>query len=47
MVPTAHPDYPLDGIDLFGDEVERNLYWRMIYRNQKAVRSGVWKYLSI
>ena len=44
---TEHPDYPLDGIDLFGDEVERNLYWRMIHRNQKAVRSGVWKYLSI
>ena len=43
----AHPDYPLDGIDLFGEEVERNLYWRMIFRNQKAVRSGVWKYLSI
>jgi arylsulfatase A-like enzyme len=42
-----HPDYPLDGIDLFGGEVERNLYWRMKYRNQKAVRSGVWKYLSI
>jgi len=43
----AHPDYPLDGIDLFGDEVERNLYWRMVFRNQKAMRSGVWKYLSI
>ena len=42
-----HPDYPLDGIDLFGEEVERNLYWRMKYRSQKAVRSGVWKYLSI
>jgi len=42
-----HPDYPLDGIDLFGETVERNLYWRMIYRHQKAVRSGVWKYLSI
>ena len=42
-----NPDYPLDGIDLFGDEIERNLYWRMIYKNQKAVRSGVWKYLSI
>jgi hypothetical protein len=27
--------------------VERNLYWRMLFRNQKAVRSGVWKYLSI
>lgn len=44
---SAHPDYPLDGIDLFGDEVERNLYWRMVYRNQKAVRSGAWKYLSV
>lgn len=44
---SPHPDYPLDGIDLFGEQVERNLYWRMVYRNQKAVRSGVWKYLSI
>jgi len=43
----AHPDHPLDGIDLFGEEVERKLFWRMVYRNQKAVRSGVWKYLSI
>jgi hypothetical protein len=34
----AHPDYPLDGVDLFGESVERNLYWRMVYRNQKAVR---------
>jgi len=41
------PDYPLDGIDVFGEEVARNLYWRMKYRNQKAVRSGAWKYLSI
>jgi arylsulfatase A-like enzyme len=41
------PAYPLDGIDLFGKNVERNLYWRMKFRNQKAVRSGVWKYLSI
>src|SRR5690606_9570822 len=37
---TAHPDYPLDGIDLFGERVDRNLYWRMVYRNQRAVRSG-------
>lgn len=44
---SPHPDYPLDGIDLFGEEVSRNLYWRMVYRNQRAVRSGVWKYLSI
>jgi arylsulfatase A-like enzyme len=40
-------EYPLDGIDLFGPAVERNLYWRMVFRNQKAVRSGDWKYLSI
>lgn len=42
-----HPDYPLDGIDLFGEEIERNLYWRMKFRDQKAMRSGKWKYLSI
>jgi arylsulfatase A-like enzyme len=42
-----HPDYPLDGVDLLGAETERNLYWRMKYREQKAVRSGTWKYLSI
>jgi arylsulfatase A-like enzyme len=44
---SAHPDYPLDGVDLFAPPVERRLYWRMVHRNQKAVRSGVWKYLSI
>ena len=45
-----HPDYPLDGIDLLEDkgrEEERSLYWRMKFRDQKAVRSGNWKYLSI
>lgn len=42
-----HPGYPLDGVDLLGAESERNLYWRMKYREQKAVRSGSWKYLSI
>ena len=41
------PIYPLDGVDVFGDEVERNLYWRMKFRNQRAVRSGDWKYLSV
>lgn len=44
---SPHPDYPLDGIDLFGDEVERTVFWRMLYRNQKAARRGDWKYLSI
>jgi arylsulfatase A-like enzyme len=42
-----HRDYPLDGIDLLGEEKERSLYWRMKFRDQRAVRSGVWKYLSI
>src|ERR1051326_2972215 len=44
---SADPDYPLDGIDLLNDNRERNLYWRMKYRDQKAMRSGNWKYLSI
>jgi arylsulfatase A-like enzyme len=43
----AHADYPPDGIDLLGNAVERNLYWRMKFREQKAMRSGNWKYLSI
>ncbi len=44
----AHPEYPLDGIDLFGEErKERDLFWRTKYRNQKAVRSGRYKYLSL
>jgi len=42
-----HPDYPLDGIDLLKEEKPRNLYWRMKFREQKAVRSGTWKYLAI
>jgi arylsulfatase A-like enzyme len=42
-----HRDYPMDGIDLLGTPTERNLYWRMKFRDQKAVRSGNWKYLAI
>ena len=42
-----HRDYPMDGVDLLAVESERNLYWRMKFRNQQAVRSGAWKYLSI
>ena len=42
-----HRDYPLDGIDLLSEERPRTLYWRMKFREQKAVRSGRWKYLSI
>jgi len=25
----------------------RELFWKMLYRNQKALRTGDWKYLSI
>jgi arylsulfatase A-like enzyme len=42
-----HPDYPMDGVDLLADETPRKLYWRMKFRDQKALRSGRWKYLSI
>jgi arylsulfatase A-like enzyme len=42
-----HPDYPLDGVDLLTNQKPRNLYWRMKFREQKAVRSGTWKFLSI
>jgi arylsulfatase A-like enzyme len=45
---SADPRYPLDGIDLLAEKpVERDLFWRMKFRAQKAVRSGDWKYLSI
>ena len=42
-----HADYPLDGIDLLGPPVERDLFWRMKHREQKAVRSGSCKWLSV
>jgi arylsulfatase A-like enzyme len=47
------PDYPLDGISLRpvlerpDVRIERELYWRMKFRNQRAMRSGSWKYLSL
>ena len=49
----ADTRYPLDGIDLLGvlqdpqRTIPRDLFWRMKFRSQKAVRSGDWKYLSI
>ncbi len=48
-----HPDFPLDGVDLLrvlerpDRTIERELYWRMKFREQKAMRSGPWKYLSL
>jgi arylsulfatase A-like enzyme len=48
-----HADYPLDGVSLLKNlenpslTIERDLFWRMKFREQKALRSGRWKYLSI
>ncbi len=42
-----HPDYPLDGLSLLKQHRGRELFWRMKYRAQKAMRSGSWKWLSI
>jgi arylsulfatase A-like enzyme len=48
-----HPRYLLDGISLLrvlqnpGATHERELFWRMKFREQRAMRSGSWKYLSI
>jgi arylsulfatase A-like enzyme len=50
---TPHPDYPLDGISLLpvladpDARLQRELFWRMKFRNQKAMRAGTWKYLSL
>lgn len=43
----ADAGYPLDGIDLFGEPVDRALFWRMKFRDQKAARRADWKWLSI
>jgi len=49
----ADGNYPLDGKSLLQviqkpeKTFERELFWKMLYRNQKAMRSGDWKYLSI
>jgi arylsulfatase A-like enzyme len=42
-----HPDYPLDGVSLLRETPGRELFWRMKYREQKAMRAGSWKWLSI
>jgi arylsulfatase A-like enzyme len=44
---SPHPDYPLDGVSLLQKHPMRELFWRMKFRSQKAVRSGNWKWLSI
>ena len=46
-------EYPMDGVSLVScienpDSVfERELFWRMKFRDQKAMRAGAWKWLSI
>jgi arylsulfatase A-like enzyme len=50
---SADPRYPLDGLDLLpvlrepGATIERDLFWRMKFRAQRAMRAGDWKYLSV
>jgi arylsulfatase A-like enzyme len=45
--------FPIDGVSLLpvlrdSDlRIERDLYWRMKHRNQRALRSGRWKYLQV
>jgi len=47
-----HPDYPLDGVSLLpvlkdpAARIERELFWRMKFRGQRAMRSGDWKYFA-
>jgi arylsulfatase A-like enzyme len=47
------PGYEPDGVDLLevlfnaNRSVERDVFWRMKYRDQRAVRRGQWKYLSL
>jgi arylsulfatase A-like enzyme len=48
-----HKDYPLDGMSLLpilrspSKTRDRDLFWKMLFRDQKAMRSGSWKYLSV
>ena len=50
---SARSDYPLDGMSLMPNlqnpqsVMERELFWRMKFRDQKAMRAGSWKWLSI
>jgi arylsulfatase A-like enzyme len=50
---SPHPNYPLDGANLLpvledpAATFVRELFWRMKYRDQRAVRAGEWKYLAI
>ncbi|MGE3571721.1 MAG: sulfatase-like hydrolase/transferase [Burkholderiales bacterium] len=47
-----HPDYPLDGLSQMpvlkdpAATFARELFWRMKHRDQRAARSGDWKYFA-
>ena len=47
------PSYPADGVSLRaqlqtpGEVRQRELYWRTLHREQRAMRSGDWKYLAV
>jgi arylsulfatase A-like enzyme len=49
----APPDYPSDGLSLVAQltrpdaAVDRPLFWRMKHKEQRAMRSGPWKYLKV
>ena len=50
---SSDKNYPLDGRSLLKvmqspkATFKRELFWKMLYRNQKALRAGDWKYLSV
>jgi len=47
------PAFPADGVSLLqvlrdpGHRFDRPMFWRMKYRQQRALRDGVWKYLKV
>ncbi len=48
----ADSKHPLDGVSLMpvlhgSQPFERPMHWRMNHRNQRAMRSGPWKYLQV
>jgi arylsulfatase A-like enzyme len=50
---TPAPGHPIDGVSLLAVlrdpsiRFEREMYWRMKHREQRALRSGRWKYLKV
>jgi arylsulfatase A-like enzyme len=48
-----HPEHLPDGVSLLAvlrdstHRFEREMYWRMNHRGQRALRSGAWKYLMV